>query len=240
MAVLPHEGTYPVMYGTASIPIGSGYRPGYLTRPDRSGRFPAVVIVAGLGGITSHTKGLARRMARRGLVTVALDVGAELAGGPAGDGTVLRIIDETHEYLDSPDLDWVHAHPIGVLGLGAGGRATLIAADRREWVGAVAVVSTPLGGDGDGPHPVPDLLDRLTQPVLGLYGTEDATIPVAAVDDAQSRNPGGSWLLYPGAAHRFLDETSDEYSEPAAEDAIARLTQFFVERLPDPVELDLG
>lgn len=238
MAVLPHEGTYPVMYGTASIPVGSGYRLGYLTRPDRTGLFPALVIVAGLGGITSHTKGLARRTARRGLVTVALDVGAELAGGPAGDETVVRILDETHEYLDSPDIGWVHPDSIGVLGLGAGGRAALLAAANRRWVGAVAVVSTPLGEDP--PHQIPDLLGRLTLPVLGLYGTADPTIPIESVDDAQRRNPGGTWLLYPEAGHRFIDETSDDYSEPAAEDAIARLTQFFVEALPDPVEQDLG
>ena len=32
VAVLPHEGTYSIMYGPFGVPVGAGYRPGYLAR----------------------------------------------------------------------------------------------------------------------------------------------------------------------------------------------------------------
>ena len=55
MAVLPHEGTYSVMYGTYSTPAGSSYRSDYLARPDTVGRFP-VVLVTSDAEISSHVK----------------------------------------------------------------------------------------------------------------------------------------------------------------------------------------
>ena len=49
VAVLPHEGTFSILYGTFPVPIGSGYRPGYLARPDEAGRFPVVFVLPGVG-----------------------------------------------------------------------------------------------------------------------------------------------------------------------------------------------
>ena len=65
MAVLPHEGTYAVMYGTYSTPAGSTYRSDYLARPDAVGRFPVVLITSGPGEISSHVKSVSRFLARQ-------------------------------------------------------------------------------------------------------------------------------------------------------------------------------
>ncbi|MBW3666486.1 MAG: dienelactone hydrolase family protein, partial [Actinobacteria bacterium] len=66
MAVLPHEGTYPIMYGSWPIPVGSGHRTGYISRPDEEGRFPVVFVLPSLEGVTGFEKDLCRRLARRG------------------------------------------------------------------------------------------------------------------------------------------------------------------------------
>src|SRR5687768_5971678 len=53
VAVLPHEGTFSILYGSQTIPVGAGYRPGYISRPDEAGQFPVVVLVPGLAGLGS-------------------------------------------------------------------------------------------------------------------------------------------------------------------------------------------
>ncbi|MEX0667115.1 MAG: dienelactone hydrolase family protein, partial [Acidimicrobiia bacterium] len=151
MAVLPHEGTFSIMYGTFPVPVGSGYRPGYLARPDEAGRFPVVLAFPGVGGLKSHQKELCRRLARRGFACLAVDLYPG-ESGPDKDGlsayasqtdrAMLSDIDEAHEFMESDDVFWAIPDRCGVLGLDVGGRFALIAAATRPWVGAAAVVCT--------------------------------------------------------------------------------------------------
>jgi len=249
VTVLPFEGTYPVLYGTLAVPVGSHYRRGYLARPDRSGRFPTTLVVPDVGGLTSHEKSVCRRLARQGVAALAVELFEEtpsdLDAGIAAyaelsDSEALRILDEVHQYLDSDDLEWCHAGSLGILGLDVGGRFALIEATLRPWVGAVAVVSTPLTGDEDRRHQVADLLASIPVPLLGLYGGDDPLIAAATVDEAQRRNPSGTWLLYAGARHFFTDEDSEDYHEAAAADALTRIAEFLRSHLPPADVEELG
>jgi carboxymethylenebutenolidase len=246
VAVLPHEGTYSIMYGPFGVPVGAGYRPGYLARPDRSGRFPAVVIVPDIDGLTSFEKDLCRSFARHGLAALAIDMYRERHGDAVdryqalSDRTALTDLDEVHEFLASEDVDWCHPDALGLLGLDVGGRFALAMAANRAWVRAVAVCYTPLTGDESREIQVAGLLDHLPVPVLGLYGAEDDLIDPASVDEAQRRNATGQWLLYSGAGHGFLDIDGDAYDPAAAADAAVRLTQFFGQALPAARVEDLG
>lgn len=249
MSVLPHEGTYTIMYGPQPVPVGSGYRRGYLARPDKAGLFPVVVALPGLAGITPHEKFLARRLARRGLAVLVVEPYAAQPDGRDGglaayqrlaDAEGIRVVDESHEFLASEDVEWTHVGRVGLIGVDVGGRFALMVAARRPWVGAVAVLSTPLTGDEDREVQVADMLAHLAVPTLGLYGAADELIATETVDEAQRRNPAGTWLLYENAGHGFHDETAEDYDEAAAEDAIARLAEFFRGTLPQPAEEDLG
>ena len=249
MAVLPHEGTYSVMYGPLAVSVGAGYRRGYLARPDHAGRFPTVVLTPDLDGLGAHEKHVARRLARRGIAVLVVDLyrtappdrrAALEAYQTLSDGEAMRTIDETFDYLRSDDIDWAQTERIGLLGLDVGGRFSLIDAAHRKWVGAAAVVSTPLTGDEDRQFQVAEILRHIGVRVLGLYGADDELVDSESVDEAQSRNITGQWLLYDGAAHGFLDESGDEYHEASAEDALARLTDFFTTHLPSKSEVDLG
>ncbi len=249
MAVLPHEGTFSILYGTFRVPVGSSYRPGYLARPDEAGRFPVVVALPGLGGLKSHEKDLCRRLARRGLACLAIDLyPGDLYPGEDGlsayasqtDRALLSDIDEAHEFLESEDVFWAIPDRCGVLGLDVGGRFALIDGATRPWAGAVAVVSTPLTGDENREFQVADMLNHLVVPVLGLYGTADPLIAPETIDAAQNRNQSGQWLLYDGAGHDFLDDGNADYDPAAAADAISRITQFLQSALPQPLTEDLG
>lgn len=250
MATLPHEGTHSVIYGHVTVPVGSGYRRGYLARPDQAGRWPVVVLAPDLDGLGSHEKYVARRLARRGIAVLAVELYPESPGRDpeAGlrayngltDKEGLRVVDEAHAFLSSDDIEWALADRVGILGLDVGGRFALIAGAHRPWVAATAVAYTPLTGDEERDFPVAEMLNHLATPVLGLYGSEDTLIDPDSVDEAQARNPGGQWLLYEGAGHGFLDEVGENFDPASFEDAIVRLADFFRARLPRAEAIDLG
>ncbi len=241
MAVLPHEGTYPVMYGTYSTPTGGSYRSDYLARPDAVGRFPVVLILRDEAGITSHTKSFSHFLARRGIAVLALNLDVQqpgLADGRTGpfdrDTEVLAQLDETHRFLTGEDLDWALTGRFGILGIESGGRLALIAAALRSWGGPVAALYVPLSGDQQQRYPIAEQLPRLGGEVLGIYASEDDLIDPTLVDGAQSRNPGGQWLLYQGVGHGFVNENHSNYNEAAAMDALTRVAGFFTALLPAP------
>ena len=243
------------MYGTFRVPVGSGYRPGYLSRPDEAGRFPVVLVFPGVGGLKSYQKDLCRRLARRGFACLAIDLypgktDEHQASGPVDDGiaayasqsdrVIASDIDEAHQFLESDDVFWAIPDRCGVLGIDVGGRFALIAAATRPWTRAAVVISTPLTGDENREYQVAEMLGHVAVPVLGLYGSADQLIAPETVDAAQDRNRSGQWLLYDGAGHDLIDDGSLEYDPAAAADAESRITQFFQATLPKPETVDLG
>lgn len=244
MAVLPHEGTFSIMYGSFRVPVGSGYRPGYLARPDEAGKFPTVVALPGIGGLKSYEKELCRRLARRGFACLAVDLypgdDGLTAYASQSDRAILSDIDEAHEFMESDDVFWAIPDRCAVLGIDVGGRFALIAGATRPWARAVVVVSTPLTGDENREFQVADMLNHLAVPVLAMYGTADPLIAPETIDAAQDRNQSGQWLLYDGAGHDFFDDGSPDYDAGAAADAEGRITQFLQAALPKPETVDLG
>ncbi|MEA1903073.1 MAG: dienelactone hydrolase family protein [Actinomycetota bacterium] len=245
LAVMSHEGTYSVLFGSWPIPVGSGHRTGYLARPDTAGRFPVVVVVPGLSGMGSFEKDLCRRLARQGIAALSIDLyrGDEdplLAYAGLTDLRALIDLDELHEFIVSDDVDWNVSGDIGVIGTDVGGRFALIKAATRDWVKAAIVAYTPLTGDEDREFQVADYLEHLPIPFLGLYGSQDELIDTGSVDEAQRRNTHGQWLLYEGAGHGFLDVTAEGFEPGAADDAMARIVAFFTATLDAPVLEDLG
>jgi carboxymethylenebutenolidase len=245
MAVLPHEGTHSIMYGGWPLPIGSSLRTQYLARPDAAGRFPVVLVLPTLDGLSGFEKDLCRMFARWGLAAIGVSFYRQ-AGDPLqaydalSDRQAMKDLDEIHEFIVSDDVAWAISGDVGVLGLDVGGRFALIGAATRPWIRSVAVASAPLTGDEEREYQVAGYLDNLPVPVLGLYGTADDLIAVESVDEAQRRNEHGQWLLYEGAGHSFLDADGDAYHPDAAADASPRLVDFFKATLPAAEEIDLG
>lgn len=245
MAVLAHEGTYPILYGTWPIPVGARHRNGYIARPDEAGRFPVVFVIHGLEGLTGFEKDLCRRLAREGFAALSIDLyGSE--GEPldlyssTSDDDALFVLDELHQFVVSDDVGWNVDDRVGILGTDVGGRFGLIKAATRDWVRSLVIAYTPLTGDDDREHQVADYLDHLPIPVLALYGTDDELIDPSTVDEGQRRNEHGQWLLYEGARHGFLDVDGDNYDESAADDAMARILAFFKATLAPPEIEELG
>ena len=245
MAVLSHEGTYPVLYGSMPLPVGAAHRDGYLARPDEAGRFPAVIVAPGLSPMGSFEKDVCRRLARQGVAAITVDwrrSGAEplTAYSRLTDERAAAELDELHELIVSDDTAWNVADEVGIFGADVGGRFAVMKAATRRWVRSLAIAYTPLTGDEDRRFQVADHLSRLPVPVLALYGMDDDLIDTCSVDEAQRRNKHGQWLLYEGAGHGFLDMQSDGFDQSAADDAFARVVAFFKATLQPAIVEDLG
>ena len=245
MAVLSHEGTYPIMYGSMPVPVGAAHRDGYLARPDESGRVPVVFVIHELDGLGSVEKDLCRRLARSGFAALTVDLyGSEGDSldlyNATSDDRALSVLDELHQFVVSDDVTWNVDDRIGILGLDVGGRFGLIKAATREWASSLCLAYAPLTGDEEREHQIADYLDHLPVPVLALYGANDELIDSSSVDEAQSRNDHGQWLLYEGVGHGFLDIDGDGFDQSAADDAFARIVAFFKATLAPPDIDELG
>lgn len=248
MAVMPHEGKYNILYRSFAVPVGAGSQPGYLARPDQIGEYPGVLILPDIYGVTSFEKDLCRQLARQGFAAIALDLYRGVRPGPVGDldravaayeavddRRAMTDIDEAYEFMMSEDVQWVRKGPIGIVGIDTGGRFGLLYAADRAHIGAVVAVQAPLAGDEDREFQVESVLERLSMPVLGLYGREDDLVPAEGVDTAAEMNPTGTWILYEGTGHDFLNDNADGYHPGAAADAMVRILRFLNANLPQAV-----
>ncbi len=222
MSVLAHEGTYPILYGSYDLPVGSGHSPGYLARPDQAGRFPGVLVLPVVGP-TSHHKDLCRRLARHGFAAVAVDLSST-------EDEAVAVIDEVYEFVMSADVTWAVEDQLGIVGLEAGGGPGLIYAADHPEIRAVALVSTVLEEEG----PVASVLPRLVVPVLGLYGA----LSGAPLNGGRIRQ--ASFVVYEGVAGGFFDDGSVDYDAAASADAHRRLVDFLGRVLSSPQIERLG
>jgi carboxymethylenebutenolidase len=215
MAVMPHEGTHTIIFGTIAVPVGSALFDGYLARPDQGDPAPTVVVLHGVEGITPETKDLCRVLARQGWVVLAPDW-FRGTGAPIADTRAIAVVDEAVEFLASDDLPYADAARPAVVGVGAGARLGLLYADHNRSVSAVIAVEPTLGDD------VADALSSIGAPVLGFFGADDESVEVDDVDALQAGTPNGQWIVYEGVGAGFLDAGSEGFHAGAERDALAR------------------
>ena len=237
MVVLDHEGKIEILYREYPMPAGSAFITGYLARPDRIGKYPVVVLLAGLTGITPAIKDLARYFARNGYSTLVPDLtrGAH-PGSDADFGDLIAAYDDVDDRRAMVDIEdavswavndtaaWARDGKYAVVGVDVGGRFAIAhAAHHQTEVAALCVAYTPLAGDEARNLPVIDALEMLPMAVLGLFGAEDELVPAESVDKAQRLNAHGRWIRYEGVGHDFLDDDTELYHAGAAGDAKARI-----------------
>jgi hypothetical protein len=128
---------------------------------DETRSYPAIVSVHPGGGVKEQTAGVyAQRLAERGFVTLAFDASHQGASGGLPrflDNPVNRVGDIYSAVDHLTTLAYVDNNRIGILGICAGGGATIKAASTDRRIKVVATVSavdvgasTRLGWNGDG------------------------------------------------------------------------------------------
>lgn len=223
---------------------------GFLARAPRPG--PGVVVVPDVWGLSDLYRGIARRLAGEGLSALAIDpyrktgrprltdVASALAWiRELPDPVVLDTIQDAVDRLAGDPA--VAGGKVGITGFCMGGQYALLAACACRGLAACVAFYGMLryepGLDpGKKPRAPLDALSDLTCPVLGLYGAQDAIIPVADVRELEARlaRTGRPFevRLYEDAGHAFLNDTRPEMYRPAAaRDAWPRAVAFLREHL---------
>lgn len=121
---------------------------------------------------------------------------------------------------------------IGVVGFCIGGRFTFLACARRALGAGVTFSGGGIASPGLLPYPaLIDEAPRLETPWLGLFGDQDASIPVGQVEalrDAVAGAPVDADVVrYADADHGFHRDVGASYHEASAGDAWRRTLEWF-------------
>jgi carboxymethylenebutenolidase len=213
---------------------------GYLSTPDTPGPHAAVLLIHEWWGLNHGITVLADALAGEGYVVFAPDVYRGRLAETIPYALWLRLGTPTEQVYADVDsaLTWlrsrddVEAGRVASMGFCFGGGHSLQLGMRQsENIALTIIYYGALVTE-------PDLLRPLVdaQPVLGIFGEEDRSIPTQEVLEFEaalnSLNIENEIAIYPDVGHAFLNE--DNYDQPgAANEAWQQTLAFLAENLGD-------
>ena len=221
--------------------------PAYRAAPANRTNLPVVLVIHEIFGVHEYIADVARRFARAGYLAIAPDLFARQGdAGAYGEMAKLmaEVVSKVSDAQVMADLDgavqWAGAHGgdtsrVGVTGFCWGGREAWLYAAHGNVKAAVAWYGRLVGTPSQlmPTNPI-DIATSLHAPVLGLYGAQDAGIPLDTLDkmkaalakgDAASR--ASQFVVYPDASHAFHADYRASYRQGAAEDGWKRCLAWF-------------
>ena len=237
-----------LLVGDVKIPVLDGTIPAYRAQPAGKSALPTIIVVQEIFGVHEHIKDICRRFAKAGMLAIAPELFSR-QGDPSQYKSVAEVIQNVVAKVPDAqvlaDLDasarWAAGNggepsKLAITGFCWGGRIVwLYAAHSKSlkcgvaWYGRLTTsvnVNTPL-------HPQ-DIADKLSAPVLGLYGGKDDGIPLATVEEMQTRLSFGSAAskasdihVYTDAPHGFHADYRPSYRASEAQDGWHRCLNWF-------------
>lgn len=213
---------------------------GYLAVPRDSGStpLPAIVVVHEWWGLNDNVRRMTDRLAGEGYRALAVDLyGGRVAETPDSAMAIMQAATATPQNLATNVraaytylAQTGRAPKIGILGWCFGGG-----------MAAQSAVAMPLQLDaaviyyGQVGEITEAQIRPLGMPVLGFFGGQDSSIPVASVRAFEGRlkaaNKDAEIVIYPDAGHAFANPTGDNYQAGPAQDAWTKTTAFLARTL---------
>lgn len=240
-------------HGMCEVPVEGGTMSAYYATPAVAERAPLILVVQEIFGLHEHIKDVCRRFAHEGYMALALELYQRQ--GDASQYTdiaplISDIVSKVPDEQVMADLDagvkWASSNGadptrLGVTGFCWGGRITwLYAAHNPQckagvaWYGKLTVGHGPLQVR----NPI-DVAGQLHAPVLGLYGGQDASIPLddvhrmeAALKQGNEASRASRIEVYPDSGHAFYADYRPSYNPVDARDAWKKAVDWF-DRLLD-------
>jgi len=210
-----------------------------------------VVILPDVRGLHPFYEELALRFAENGVDALAFDYFGRTAGvEPRGDAFehmphvdqvtwdgITADVTAAARHLRMEDEGRVDA--LFTIGFCFGGRlAYLTATLGLDLAGSIGFYGIPLGAGRAGTPAPADVVDRMTNPILGIWGGADGATSaddVAQFDAALTRaGVEHRFVTYDGAPHSFFDRKASEFGDASAQSWTETLT-FIRGRTPSPV-----
>jgi carboxymethylenebutenolidase len=231
-----------------TLQIADGPMRLYEALPDGSPK-GAVIVIMEAFGVNDHIEDVTRRAAAAGYHAVAPDLFHRAGGGVAAYddfGKVMSLFSGLTDDGTLADVDAAieHLHAagfsdgqIGIVGFCWGGRVVFLTVARRAIGAGVTFYGGGIVAPGGLPFdPLMDEAKSLKAPWLGLFGDEDAMIPVEGVEalraDLDRTNPVPHEIVRYDADHGFhCDGRPAVYDEAAAKDAWGRAIAWFDQHL---------
>ena len=219
---------------TLNFATANGATTAFAATPDEvNENTKAIVLIQEWWGLNENIKDVARRYAAEGFIAVAPDLyRGKIAADPDEAGKMMAELQmedgiDMIKNTNAKIRETFGNTQVGISGFCMGGTYSLRAACKLEGISAAA----PFYGD----IPPEDILKDLHVPVLFISGTKDAWInpaKVAELTDAAKKYGLPVESVAYEADHAFFNNTRLEvFDKEAAEDAWARVTKFFNEKL---------
>ncbi|HUE83302.1 MAG TPA: dienelactone hydrolase family protein, partial [Pyrinomonadaceae bacterium] len=221
-----------VGYETVQSPAGNGSIKGYLARPAKSGKLPAVLVIHENRGLNPYIEDVARRLAVANFIAFAPDGLTSVGGYPGNDekgAALFRQVDGkkmTEDFVAA--AKWLKARSdstgkLGAVGFCFGGGMVNQLAVRLgpELNAGVAFYGRQAGVDD---------VPKISAPLLFQYAGNDQRINegIAAYEEALKANKKVfTSYMYEGKQHGFHNDTTPRYDETAAKLAWSRTLEWF-------------
>jgi carboxymethylenebutenolidase len=235
-----------------TIPGGRGDQiHAYVAQPLGDEKRGGIVLVHHMPGWDEFYQEFAERLARHGYNVVVPDLYCRFGHGTPDDVTakaraegglmdddVVADAKAAREYLNT--LPTANGK-VGVMGTCSGGRHSLLVASLAPeftavvdlWGGNVILPADQLSPQR--PVPVIDYTERLSVPLLGIFGNDDKAPSPEQVDqhEAELKRLGKTYEFhrYDGAGHGFFYYHAPNYRQEQAMDAWGKVFAFLAEHL---------
>lgn len=204
----------------------------YLAKPKGNGPFPIVLVCHENRGLLEHIKDVARRFAKVGYATLAVDLlsrngGTEKLGdqipGILGNAPPVQFVEDFQAGLKYMQAQtFVAKDKVGMVGFCFGGGIT--------WRCATQMPELKAAVPYYGPNPPLEDIPNVKAAILAMYGGLDTRINagIPAVEDALKKaNKTFDKIIFDGANHAFNNDTGASYNEKAAKEAWVKTLAWF-------------
>jgi carboxymethylenebutenolidase len=225
---------------------------GYFARPTEGGKFGSVVLIHHMPGWDEYCVEATRKLAHHGFLAFDPNLyfragsgspddqaAAARSAGGLPDAQVVGDVKGSMEFLRKQQQS---NGKVGVIGFCSGGRHTYLAACLLPnvdaavdcWGGNV-VVDDPKNFDANRPVAPIDYTERLTCPLLGIFGNDDKNPSPAHVNKLEEKlkqyGKNYEFHRYDGAGHGFFAWSRPNYRPEQAMDAWDKVLAFFHKHL---------
>jgi carboxymethylenebutenolidase len=216
---------------TYDSPKGSGKGGGYLAKPAKDGKMPAVVVIHENRGLNPYIEDVARRLATEGYVAFAPDALAPVGGYPGNEEQAMAAFGKLDPMKRTEDLlagaEYLKSRPEcngkwGAIGFCFGGGVVNMLATRMPDMKA----GVPFYGAQPKAEDVAKIKAAMQMHYAGNDERINAGIPgyEAALKAA---NVKYEVHVYPNTNHGFHNDTTPRYDEAAAKLAWSRALAWF-------------
>ncbi len=243
-----HTDTNGLDAGMTTVKVSDGEMPAYYARPAGVENPPIVLVAMEIFGLHEYIKDVTRRLGHLGALAVAPNYYFRAEKTNGVDLTKITDIQKLLPIVNTKtdtelfsDLDatvaWARSQHgtgsrLGIMGFCRGGRTVWhYSTHNADLKAGVAFYGTLIDKNPAAPKNSIELAAEVKEPVLGLYGADDAGIKldqIAQMEEAlKAANKTFEFVVYSGAPHGFHADYRPSYRKDAAEDAWNRMIGWF-------------